>query len=88
MQILLVICCLFNLLSAFSLESCNSCDLLKDIDKMVVKRKDIYDKQQQKILNIKNLNANYLLHLSGSNFELNKENRLIFIYGQFNGGKD
>lgn len=83
---ILLLCFLASIIYA---ESCGSCDALKDINKVVSKRQDVYDKQRQIILNLQNLNANYLLHLSGSNFELTRENKLIYIYNQmeYKGGE-
>lgn len=76
----LALFCLFY--SFLYAESCGSCDAVKDINKVVSKRQNVYDNQKQKILNLQSLNANYLLHLSGSNFELTRENKLINIYQQ------
>ncbi|RDU61838.1 hypothetical protein [Helicobacter sp. MIT 14-3879] len=70
------------LISNIYAESCGSCDAVKNISQVVSKIQDTYDNQRKKVLNLQKLNAKYLLHLSGSNFELTRENKLIYIYNQ------
>lgn len=72
------------LLSALQAQKCDSdsCKALKKVESVVKSRQEIYDDQNQKIKNLKKLNAKYLLNLTGVNFYTTKEVKLIYIWQQ------
>lgn len=62
--------------------SCKSCESIDDVDNSVKSKQEIYQKQSKYLNKLQNLNANYLLHQSAINYELVRENKLLFIQSQ------
>ena len=79
---LILLVLLLSFLHAEKCGSKSSCQALQKVKSVVKSRQEIYDDQNQKIKNLKEINAKYLLNLTGVNFYTAKELKLVYIWQQ------